>query len=170
MSLLWSRGDQSASSWIIFCSLDALTGHTVSNVTNDEAMLIVRSHLLHCRAQNYPQVYLRQIRDDKLLSSLPSLSLEKRRSAGRCTTLLFEISAVPAIGWGNRHRAALSLLQCMREVCMSRRPVRATQIVRPCQHTLSSKHVVHDARVTDSFGKFDTVSLGLTFNRSFLQP
>ena len=65
------------------------------------------------------QTYLRHIRDDKLLSSLPPLSLEK----GRCTNLdracSTNASADKEVGCGHRHSAALRRLQCMRVLCMS---------------------------------------------------
>ena len=83
------------------------------------------------------QTYLRHIRDDKLLSSLPPFSLEK----GRCTNLdgayPIEPSAEGATDCGHRHSAALRRLQCMRE-CMCPQSTRPVQRRPAGQHDASS--------------------------------
>lgn len=65
------------------------------------------------------QTYLRHIRDDKLLSSLPPLSLEKGRWTSLDWACPADSSADREIGRGHRHSAALRRLHCMRELCMS---------------------------------------------------
>ena len=116
--LFWGRGYQSACSGIIFGGLNSLTRHTAHETIHVLCWVMETKPRAYVLGGFEEQSYLRHIRDDKLLSSLPPLSLEK----GRCTSLDWacptDASADEEIGCGHRHSAALRRLQCMRDLCM----------------------------------------------------
>lgn len=88
---------------------------------------LVKLYRTHALEGLQDQTYLRHIRDDKLLSSLPPLSLEN----GRWTSLDWawptQSSAGRCADCGHRHSAAPRRLQCMREPCIGPRLPRPTQ-------------------------------------------
>ena len=75
--LFWRRGHQSACSGIILRGLNSLTRHTAHDTAHKLPQIVkVTTFAL---GRMHEQTDLRHIRDDKLLSSLPPLSLEKGR-------------------------------------------------------------------------------------------
>lgn len=63
-------------------------------------------------------IHLRQMRD-KLLSSLPPLSLENGRTATFCDARPLEHSTAGPVTYGDRHRTEPKRLSCMLGMCMS---------------------------------------------------